>query len=125
MSIKWTQEMSVNVKEIDEQHQYFLGLLNELYEAYYFHKKLVLGDSINKLLAYAKLHFSTEEKYFDLFNYEGAMEHKKIHQELLGKIAEFVARFEKGETDIVGQMVEFMETWLTKHLIIIDKQYTR
>ena len=53
------------------------------------------------------------------------MEHKKIHQELLGKIAEFVARFEKGETDIVGQMVEFMETWLTEHLIIIDKQYTR
>lgn len=125
MSINWTKEMSVGVREIDAQHQYFVGMLNELYQAYYFHTKLNLAEAIKKLVDYANLHFKTEEKYFDLYQFEGAAEHKLVHQELLAKVAEFVARFEKGETDIVGQLVEFLENWLTDHLIVMDKKYTR
>ncbi|MBU1617659.1 MAG: bacteriohemerythrin [Candidatus Margulisbacteria bacterium] len=125
MPINWTDGMSVNVKEIDDQHQYFLNMLNDLYQAHYFRKELVLGDAVNKLAAYAKLHFSTEEKYFDQFHYDGAEEHKRIHRDLLGKVAGFVARYERGETNIIGEMVEFLEAWLVDHLIIEDKKYTR
>ncbi|MFA5034438.1 MAG: bacteriohemerythrin [Candidatus Margulisiibacteriota bacterium] len=125
MPISWTKEMSVGVREIDEQHQYFLGMLNDLYQSYLFHKTINLGEAIKKLVDYANLHFSTEEKYFDLFQFEGAAEHKRVHRELLAKVGVLVARYEKGEADIVGQMVEFLENWLTDHLIIMDKQYTR
>ena len=53
-----------------------------------------LGAILRQLTAYTTFHFATEEKYFDKFAYELAVEHKEQHRQLLAKVNEFNQRFD-------------------------------
>jgi hemerythrin len=122
--IPWNPEYSMQVKEIDEQHIHFVSLMNNLYQAL---EKMTLeqeaGSILKELAAYALAHFATEEKYFDLFNYEGSEAHKAEHRDLLGKVNLFAERFSKEGTVIVPELLDFLEDWLVHHLNNYDKKY--
>jgi hemerythrin-like metal-binding protein len=123
MTIPWRAEYSVGVKEIDEQHQHFIGLLNDLHE-YAGDESLgaQMPAIIEALVEYAKHHFETEEKYFDEFSYEGAAEHKEKHRELMAQVEEFHRQFKQGDLD-VNKLVAFLEHWLKEHLIKEDQKF--
>ena len=122
--IAWKEEYSMQVIEIDDQHKHFVSILNNLYDAM---KKMELEQRaesiVQELVAYAVNHFATEEKYMQQFNYEGTEEHKNQHQELLGKVTVFVERFSKEGTNIVPELLSFLEDWLVGHLNNYDKKY--
>lgn len=124
--IKWSNELSVNVKEIDGQHQFFIGLMDRLYAEISSGKEVeTLEAIIDELDRYAKLHFTTEERYFDLFNYENTKEHKEAHLELLGQIKEFKENKKEDKTELSWKLLDFMENWLVLHLENQDKKYTK
>jgi len=125
MPIQWTKENSVNVKELDEQHKQFIGILNSLYDAvYHVENRNQLKDILDKLTNFANLHFKTEESYFDKFNYENSEEHKIEHAKLKAQVAEFYKKFEDGKAEITVELLDFLEDWLVDHLGIQDKKYT-
>jgi len=124
MKIDWKEEYSVGIKEIDDQHKYFISLLNNLYNA------IVEGKSREELKVlfrslsdYAEKHFATEEKYFDEFNYEGAAEHKRKHQEMRDEIEKIKNMDEEKEIDFYGNIVYFLKDWLEDHLEKMDQKY--
>jgi len=126
MPIPWTDDFSVNVKEIDDQHKKFLGMLNSLYII--LHKAEYgseLKEILQELKAYKEFHFATEEKYFAMFNYELTEEHKEEHQKLSLKVEEFISRFNNGDEDILFDLLNFLEDWLVIHLNNQDKKYTK
>lgn len=117
--------MSVGVEEIDGQHKIFVGILSDLHDLLFRGAtEPALSLLIKQLESYALFHFATEERYFDKFNYELADEHKKIHRDLENSIANFKLRLEKEGTDILRELLDFMEEWLVDHLEIQDKKYT-
>ena len=62
--IQWNNDLSVNVKEIDTQHQNLIRMINELFDAMKVGKGTeVLGKIFLQLTNYTKTHFQTEEKY--------------------------------------------------------------
>lgn len=124
-AIKWENEMSVGVKKIDEQHAYFIDLINDLYDATMQGKiDIAFDEIIKKLSDYAKIHFQTEEKYFDEFKYENSVEHKKIHAELLKQIEAFHREHQEfSKIDLSLRLLDFLEDWLVDHLESEDKQY--
>lgn len=119
----WKDEYSVGVAMIDAQHQMFIGIINELYSAIMAKKEDdILDDIFNQLVAYTQFHFQTEERYFDEFDYEGAAEHKRAHQDLRDQIADL----QKQESDIMKdpfKLLDFLEDWLIDHIIGMDKLY--
>lgn len=128
MAFVWIDQMSVNVKVIDEQHKYFVSLLNECYN-FVMERKVesVVNVSLLKIRDYALTHFATEEKYFDLYQYENAEEHKKAHK-LLVENVEKIMKERQGTTDIynlANDLVELLERWLVDHLETMDKLYTK
>jgi len=126
MPIPWSKKISVNVKEIDDQHKHFLGILNNLYDAIYKIKlKEKLGELLNELSDYTDIHFATEEKYFDQFHYDLADEHKKEHNQLKAKVAQFNERFKTEGEDVAAELVDFLEDWLLDHLENQDKKYSK
>ena len=56
--IKWNKSLSVKVKEIDDQHKKLVELINQAYE---FKDSKKLGDILNELIEFTRVHFSTEE----------------------------------------------------------------
>jgi hemerythrin len=124
MKIEWKDEYSVGVEEIDDQHKYFISLLNNLNNA------IVAGKSREELKElfrlvpdYAERHFATEEKYFDEFNYEGAAEHKQKHQEMRDEIKRVESTEGGKEIDFYGNIVYFLKDWLEEHLAQMDQKY--
>lgn len=124
MEIKWKDEYSVGIKEIDEQHKYFITLLNDLYNAVCSSKdRNELDTLFQRLTEYAERHFATEEKYFDEFNYDGAAEHKLKHQEMRDNIKKIENQKSGNEIDFYGNIVYFLKDWLEDHLEKMDQEY--
>lgn len=124
MYITWKPTYSVGISEIDEQHKRFVVLINDLYDAVEIgSEEIVMGDIIGQLAAYADYHFSTEEMYFDRFNYEKSSEHKKAHQVFRKKIEIFKNKYQGNEHTIAKEVMVFMKDWISKHIQEIDKAY--
>lgn len=126
MPIPWSDNLSVNVKEIDNQHKFFLSLLNDLYKTISSpNNKKILPEILLQLTDYAQLHFATEEKYFDQFNYEFSDEHKKEHQKLLTNVLKINEKYKSEGENILMELLDFLENWLVNHLSTQDKKYTK
>jgi hemerythrin len=122
--IGWTPECSLNLKEIDDQHQELVRLINELHQGMMERKsQQILGDIINGLIAYTKTHFLTEEKYFIEFGYNEAVIHKKEHRDFVSKVSDFKKDFDRGKMMLSMEIMNFLKDWLVKHIQGSDKKY--
>ncbi len=124
--VDWKDEYDLGMPIIDTQHKHFLELMNQAYDAFY-NKQTdeELAVLIENLKNYALLHFGTEEKYFDLFNYENKEEHVKKHLELKGKLMILMKEFHVKGGDMIPELIDFLEDWLVVHLNYEDKKYVR
>ena|ERR1035438_824133 len=122
--LTWSNKYSVGVKAIDDQHATFLRMVNELHAAMIRGQaQSVAGPLLRKLANYARDHFSTEEKLMETAKFPGLAQHRAKHQELLARVGEYVARYEKGDHTIFVPLLKFLGDWLTNHLQQTDQEY--
>lgn len=123
--IHWNDSFSVNVKEIDQQHQKLISMINELHDAMSQGKgKDVMGKIVNGLFSYTATHFKTEEKYFDQFGYPETDSHKKEHIAFVQKVTHFKEGYEKGNVGLSIEVMFFLSDWLKDHIKITDMKYS-
>jgi len=123
--IQWDNSFSVNITEIDKQHQKLIVLINSLNDAMKEGRgKDVLSQIIDNLFAYAGEHFANEEKYFDKFGYPDAVSHKLEHTNFVKKISEFKNGFHNGHLALTIEVMHFLKDWLKNHIQGIDKKYS-
>lgn len=122
--IEWKEEYSVGVEEIDDQHKDLIGLILDLFNAINEKKtKEQLGEILKDLIEFADTHFSTEEKYFEEFDYENKEEHAKEHRDFAAKVIGLNEKYENNEIEISFELIDFLEDWLLDHLIEQDQKY--
>jgi hemerythrin len=122
----WKEEYSVKVQEIDRQHKQIVRLIRELFDS--INKgatKKILGDILDKLVKYSGFHFATEEKYFDLFNYEDKEHHVQEHRKFTEKVLDFQKKYLNHEIEISFELIDFLEDWLLDHIIEADQKYIK
>jgi len=60
--IQWSDQFSVNIQEIDEQHKVLVDLLNQLHNAIReHHGRATSREILNRLAEYTRTHFLLEE----------------------------------------------------------------
>ena len=125
----WTDEYSVGVVEIDEQHKKFLDICNsllELEEGESFTSEEAL-EKVEELSHYAVYHLSTEERDFEIAKYPGALEHIGVHDKFRIKVKYFENQIKDPTQDkkaILKEMAEFTGGWLMNHILKMDKKYS-
>jgi len=126
----WTNEYSVSIPGIDEQHKEFLSIVNSLFD---------LADDktftdreavaiIGKLINYSLYHLSTEEYIFAQTGFTGAPEHIATHDIFREKVISFEIEISDKNKDkklVVREMAEFAGNWLMQHILIMDKKYSK
>ncbi len=123
--ITWTPNLSVDIKEIDEQHQLFIKLMADIQRAIETKAgREVVGPILMELYGYAHFHFSVEEKYFALFNFSGAVKHVAEHRQFVERLTDLRRRNEQGN-EIAGEVGAFMFEWLVNHIENMDRQYVQ
>jgi hemerythrin-like metal-binding protein len=121
---KWTDKMSVNFEEIDNQHKKLVDFLNEMYSAFMNreHKEKV-GSIIDQMTKYAVYHFETEEKYFVAFSFHGTAEHIVEHNDFRQKVLEFAEKYKQNNSALTYNVMNFLRNWLTNHIMDSDRKY--
>ena len=124
--LEWDEKYSVGVKEIDDQHKRMFVVINELLDLISANTpEENLGIVIDGLIKYKIFHFSTEEKYFKEFNYDGAEEHIQKHKEFNDKLALMKKKYPTYTIEFAFELVDFLEDWLTDHLMVMDQKYKK
>lgn len=122
--IQWHSGLSVNVKEIDGQHQKLVKLISDLDDAMRLGKgKEMLGSIVSELAKYTMVHFSTEEKYFDQFGYPDAPDHKLEHRKFVEEVSKFRNEFDAGRVGLSIKVMDFLSDWLKNHIMGMDRKY--
>ena len=122
--IKWNDSFSVNIVEIDQQHQKLVSLINDLNQAMLQGMgKAALTNILNELVSYTVNHFGTEEKYFAQFKYPDSDSHKKEHLAFVEKVAAFKKDFDSGRLGLSIEVMQFLSDWLQNHIKGTDKKY--
>lgn len=124
--IAWNNEMSVDIDVIDEQHQYLLKLINQLFEAVLEGEgNTIIEEIINKLIEYSSEHFATEEEYFDKYDYPEANLHKLEHVEFTKKVNSYKSQLINSEEKLPIEVFNFLKDWLREHILISDIKYSQ
>ena len=122
--LDWNDNLSVNVRVIDEQHRELVRLINRLHDAMTQGQgQRVLGETVAGLIDYAQIHFRTEEGFFDASDYPGSVAHKKKHEEFVEKVTDFKQGFDEGRLMLSLDVMDFLAEWLVKHIQGTDKTY--
>ena len=121
---KWNDSLSLKIPEIDEQHKKLVDIINLLYEAFMDQTANErIPEIIHELNQYADYHFTTEEKYFDRFNYEQTEVHKKEHEKYIDKMKEFEEKYNRNPKALTYEMMNFLRNWWQDHIQGSDRDY--
>ncbi len=123
--ISWTDDLSVKIQSIDEQHKKLIDMINVFYDN--INKQSnedLIARMVKHMKEYSIMHFSTEERYMVKFNYPGYEQHKKEHEDYINKVNELETKLKKGKLLVSFEITNFLKNWIKKHIQETDKQYS-
>ncbi len=122
--IDWTEEFSVGVERIDHQHKGLIKLINNLHQAMRVGKgRVVISETLDKLIEYTATHFKTEEELFKKYQYSEFSIHKKEHDDFVEKVLKFKKDYDSNHLMLTFEVMDFLKNWLVKHILGSDKNY--
>lgn len=125
--LTWTNDLSVGVVEIDEQHQELFRRINRLLGALDDRAAAVEVRTLFAFLeSYVVCHFDTESKYMDdyaLYGYADAEHHKSEHRAFVRDFQEFRTDLESAEPDhlFIAEFSKWMNNWCFLHIQKVDQ----
>lgn len=123
--LTWNDKFSVKIAQIDSQHKKLIDLVNQLSDAMAVGKgKEVLGPILDALISYTQVHFANEEKLMLAHGYPGLAAHVAEHRKLTTEVIQIQERYRKGGVGLTIPVLNFLNEWLTKHILNTDMQYS-
>jgi len=123
-AFKWCEDLSVGIDEIDQDHRRLITCLDNLFTACSAGQgPVVLKDILACLMQYTREHFSHEEDVMRRVGYPGLDEHREMHIELVSELDDIIDEFTISNShELSNKTLQFLEDWLTHHILIEDKK---
>jgi hemerythrin len=121
----WDSSYSVNIAEIDQQHQMLMSMINELSNnIVQGESRAVLEKILDGLASYSGAHFAAEERLFDKYSYPWSNTHKAEHQAFTQRVTSIIQEYKHEKTGLTHQTLNLWSDWLKNHIISKDKTYS-
>ena len=121
---RWDQSYSVNIAEMDHQHQRLFRAFAELeYALHTGRADSIIDEVLEKVIQHTISHFAAEEELLQQHGFPGLAAHRSDHQMLAQKLAKFNLSNMAGRPDIPAAFLVFLQTWLRDHILKKDKEY--
>jgi hemerythrin len=122
--MKWKDEYSVGIEEIDSQHKELLRLFSVVEDAVKVGQGWsAIHFSILAVTDAARFHFRFEEALMRLYAYPGLEKHRKSHLEILAKADRIVAESLQNNTS--DEVATYFRNWLVAHIQGSDRSYSQ
>jgi hemerythrin-like metal-binding protein len=127
----WTEDLSVGIKDFDDDHKRVVRIINELHGAIQDAavtgkiERVAIELALHRLENYLQYHCAQEELLMGQTGYPELEEHKKEHLKLTVLIADMQERFH-GSTDPkdAAEITRFVFDWLIDHILVTDMKYS-
>jgi hemerythrin-like metal-binding protein len=124
--MEWSDNLLVNIPEIDRQHKHLIELINRLDNS----ARVYIGsqealDVLKELVSFLQYHFRDEEEAMTAYNYPVIEDHLAIHEKMLTAVMQVKVRFESGELSSLSNLAAYLHCWLEKHIEGYDQDYAR
>lgn len=124
--IKWNNELSVGVKDIDDQHKELISIANSLIHAVETKAgRTTVEKVIKRLRAYTVAHFAAEEKLMEEAGFPKLGAHQAEHQKLKTDVQQFQRELYVGKGPTPGKVLAFIKVWLLDHILKYDRGFAR
>jgi hemerythrin-like metal-binding protein len=121
--VEWTTDLSVGFTNVDEQHQHFIGLVNDFYNALEVGAQWsIVDDTIAMLLSYAQYHFDSEQALMARYGYPKTEEHLREHRRFIENAARLDLGKRAREETLPLDVFNFLMDWLTDHIAKYDRE---
>ncbi len=122
--IDWNDSFLTGITQFDNHHKHLVALLNQTYDDFIDNE---LENSMEEILAelveYAAYHFAAEEQWLAKHNYPGFKRHQQEHEYFAERITALQKDFLTGKVKISMEMLSFLKSWLSVHILGSDADY--
>ncbi len=124
--VEWTDDLSVGVELIDDQHKMLIQHLAKVTESVAQHEGPArIGTTLEFLIDYTDFHFSAEERHMAANDYPGLDAQRVQHDEFKTTLSNLEADFgEEGATHALANAIDtLLANWLLKHISSADVEF--
>ncbi len=122
---RWDPSYSVNIAELDRQHQQLFRTLAELEHSIRTGSAdSIIGAVLHDLIHYTIRHFAAEEALMQRHGFPGYDAHRSDHQLLAQRLTQFNLSRRAGRPDVPPNLLTFLKTWWQNHVLETDKEYS-
>jgi hemerythrin len=125
--LRWTEDLSVGVAEIDEQHRELFRRAARLLDGLKKGEPEEIGGLIDFLHEYAVEHFGAEEEHMRKTRYPGYVRHKAEHDRFISDLLALAREHDrKGAGAFMALKVNhWLSQWLKEHVSGTDADLGR
>jgi hemerythrin len=113
-SIFWTEQLSVGIEKIDEQHKKLIEIYDSVSN---------IKSALAVLTNYAKYHFLEEQEILNkkVFTFSYKEFHEEEHALFIRKVDKFLKGIETNETHL-EDICKFLKDWISIHVTKVDSK---
>lgn len=121
--IVWDKILSIGVDEVDEDHRKLINIFNILNHAVAEKASPeYLAATLEELINCTVWHFSHEERLMLKYRYPETTAHKEEHRDLIMSVKDLQEEILKANMPIADEHIQFLERWLTEHILTADNR---
>lgn len=121
--LEWNVQYSTGIPAIDRQHAFLFELANRVIAgAHRPHSAADMEAILRDLEGYAEKHFTYEESVLESAGYEHTQEHCALHENMRKRL-KALRNLLADNTLTPGELANFLEEWLTIHILREDMKY--
>ena len=124
MKIEWTKELELGIPEVDKQHKWLVDLINRINDSLQRNSaQNIISTYVNSLIHYTNFHFGAEETMLENAGFSNLNDHKAEHVKFVDMVTKRKEEYDNGDTESIIKLLTFLNSWLTKHILVEDKSY--
>ena len=121
-TIAWTDELSIGVERIDEEHKTLVAMLGDLGQAMDSGQgQQAVSLTAARMRQYAQQHFKTEESAMSETRFPLRTSHVAEHDAFIEKVLDLELDLEQGANVSATELWNFLWTWLQEHIQRADR----
>lgn len=124
MLIKWQDDLSTGIAELDQEHQDLLRHVNALYRMLANGlERPAIERALDELRSHVKKHFASEEAYLERTGSRRLEDHRHMHLTLLEDFEQIIADSRRDGFHFIREDMEAeIAPWLVQHIVNFDKK---
>lgn len=122
----WNSRFEMGIPILDEQHKTLFGIyfeLDKLQQGDPVTAKEKIWDIIQRLQAYTRYHFITEENLLRKASFQELEKHVQSHELFTRLMKQFTIELSYNNLFILENLVIFIKKWLMSHILKEDHKY--